>query len=131
MKLKKIIIISIIVILALFIGFLVLNKFIDWNPKETAEKKLSYLSDQFYEHYYDEKVEEFGEEDAKVLVSKYQEKGFTISIKDLQEYLDNFKIEDYSAFDKCNKESTKINVTPISPFGRDDYQKSYILDCDF
>lgn len=132
MKVKKIIIISIIVILALFLGFLILNKFIDWNPKKTAENKLNDLADTFYDHYYDGKVEELGsaEEVAKFL-AEYKEIGLTINVEDLQYYLDNFKIEDYSAFDKCDKAGTKVTILPIEPYGKKDYNKSFTLNCSF
>ena len=132
MKTKKIIIISIIVLLVLFIGFLVITKFIDWNPKKTAENKLNDLADTFYDHYYDGKLDELGsaEEVAKFL-AEYKDLGLTITLEDLQYYLDNFKIEDYSAFKKCNKSGTKVTVIPIEPYGKKDYSKTFTLNCDF
>ena len=114
-----------------FLVFLVVNKMTSESPKTKAEKKLSELADKFYEHYYDQKLEETNEEEVKTYIAEFKEIGLTIDLEDLRAYLDSFKIEDYSAFDKCNKSGTKVTVFPIEPFGKSDFRKSFTLNCKF
>ena len=71
-----------------------------------------------------------GQEETKHL-DLYKETGLTISLEDLQIYLDTFNMEDYSAFDKCNKQGTKVTVYPKSPYEKDDYEIVSTINCQF
>ena len=132
-KKKPFIIIACILLVLLigFVGFLIYTKITATPPKTKAENKLDELADKFYDHYYDQKLEELNEEDLKAFLSTYKESGLTINIENLQLYLDNFNIEDYSAFEKCNKSGTKVIIYPVEPYGKKDFRKSYTLNCKF
>ena len=132
-KRKPLVIIAIVLIVILlgFIGFLIYNKFTGVSPKTKAENKISELSDKFYEHYYEQKAETISKEELKTFLSNYKDSGLIINLEDLQIYLDTFNIEDYSAFDKCDKAGTKVIVYPTDPYGKKDYRKSYTLNCKF
>ena len=120
-----------LVLLIAFVVFLIVVKVTATPPKEKAENKLNEVADKFYEHYYDQKLEELNEEDLKNYLAEFKDIGLTINLEDLSAYLDSFKIEDYSAFDKCNKDGTKVTVFPVEPYGKTDYRKSYTLHCKF
>ena len=120
-----------LVILLGFVGFLVFNVISAKISKSKAEDKLSELADTFYGHYYDMKKEELNAEELKKFLSGYSEQGFIINVDNLQLFLDSYKIEDYSAFDKCDKSGTKVIIIPTAPYGKKDYKKSFTLNCNF
>ena len=131
MKKKNSLVIIIIILLLSFVGFLVVNKYIPRNPKAKAEKKLYDLAEKFYGHYYEAKYDSNNPDEIKQTLDLYKDTGLTIDLGDLQIYLDTFKIEDYSALEKCDKEGTKVTVYPVSPYNKEDYKITSTLNCQF
>ena len=131
MKKKNIIVKILIVLLIMFVIFLVINRYFPRNPRENAEKKLNELAEKFYGHYYDAKYDSNKPDEIKTTLDLYKDTGLTINLEDLQIYLDTFNIEDYSAFDKCDKKNTKVTVYPKSPYNKTDFDISSILKCQF
>lgn len=123
--------IILIVVLLGFIGFLVFNKVTAEDPKVKAEKKLSELADKFYKYYYEQKEETVSQEELKTFLAGYKDSGLIINLKDLEIFVDSFQIQDYSAFDKCDKSGTRVYVYPKEPYGKSDYKKSFTLNCKF
>lgn len=133
MNKKKVIgfiILGVLVITLVFLLIVLSKKDSPEVKKDKAERKLSEYGAKFYEHYYDILLGENGD-NIKTVLENYKNTGLTITVKDLKIFLDTYREEDYSMFDECDKEQTKVTITPIDPYEKDSYNTSVILDCDF
>lgn len=123
----KIFVIILIIILVIFLGWLIIIKS-GGSKRVNATNKLNDLAKTFYSYYYEENKLST-EEATKQSLSQWKDIGITINLKNLKIYMDSRKTEDYSLFNNCDEDKTKIVVYPISPYGENDFKTETSLIC--
>ena len=117
-----------IVVIGAILGFII---FVTSGTDKRAEKRLNELGKKFYDYYYVEQSDKDDKTKIATFLEKYKETGLTIRLKDLKIYLDNHKVENYKALEKCDEEKTKVTIYPISPYGKKDRTIKTTLKCNF
>ena len=120
----------VIVAASLCIGFF-------FNPEVIAERKMKRLASDYYENYFYEKfVSTIGEGDFDEAFEKYNETGFApVYLRQLLLF-DNERNAEYEKYFnsvsyKCDKNATKIQVTPVAPYGKKNYKVNYTFSCNY
>ncbi len=128
-------VIGIILVIAL-IAMAIIMFFGGVTPEAKLTKSLKSMGSDFYENFYYEQVGSTKDERATFL-SKYETIGIKINLENLSRY-DNSKYEkeiknfvNNKTNKQCNKENTKVEIYPTSPYEKDSYTMEIKLDCGF
>ena len=104
---------------------------VNMSSEKRATRKLTKYGEKFYSYYYEDNSDEKDKTKVTKFISQYSDTGIKVSLKNLREYMDTKKIEDYSLFNSCDQDNTKVVIHPFSPYGKKDRTVEVILDCKF
>ena len=115
----------------LFIGFIVITIFIsniieDYNDKKKLEKALISLGERVYvDAYYNNLRKE---------PKEYEKNGIKITLDDMFDIVE-LDSRDYfynrRTKETCNTRGSYVKIFPKSPYGINDYELDFVLDCGY
>ena len=144
---KKIIILLVViaVIAAIIIGIVIHNN--KEEDKEKSPSKMTFdlyqmdvegtlkaLASDFYENFYWPQMTKKGAN--KNILENYKKSGIKIDVNNLDSWTsDNdelvAKLVNGKTKEACDKEKTKVIITPEAPYDKDDYRIETIISCGF
>ena len=131
---KKNIIIGVsILFIVLLLVFLIL--FLT-NPKRKIKNTLEDIGKDFYtNYYYDQLANNRSKEDLQKVLKRFSINGFNLNLDYLSsvesgKYKKEIESLKYKKKD-CNKDTTKVRIFPVEPYGKTDYRIELELDCGF
>ena len=122
----KLLIFSIIFIVFIIVVSLLTNMLENSNNKKSLEKALVSLGERVYtDAYYDYLKKE---------PSEYEVSGIKITLDDMFDIID-LEVSDYfynrKTKETCNINNSYVKIYPKSPYGVNDYEIDYNLDCGY
>ena len=125
---KFIIIGIIIVILIAVVVGIILYFNSDAYKESKIQKDLKAMTMEFYGHYYDDNNKD---NNGKAYVKQFSETGLSITLGDLEIYLEgrNGSKPSYISLEKCDRAKTNVIMYPKDPYGKTDIDLKYNLKC--
>lgn len=122
---------KIIVFALIFIFFIILVAFVNnivenYNDKKSLEKSLVALGERVYTDAYYKNLKNNPKE--------YEANGIKITLEDIFEII-NLESEDYfynrKTNEACDIKGSYVKIFPKSPYGVNDYELEFILNCGY
>ena len=132
---KKIAVIVIIVATVVVVGSLWSNQY--FSPANRAKRELEILTKDYYENFfYDLILREGGDnKNLTEIFQPYNENGMQPVLLRQLLLFDNSRHESsrkefINDFYKCDTNATSVRITPVAPYGRNDWTAEYNLSCE-
>ena len=130
----KIIFVVICIILSIVIGLF--NKTGNGKVRDNAETALKAYASDYYRTYYTEYImKEVDKEDLGMYFSAFKTNPLKITLNTLIDNMDDLNMNYFENIGKqkkyCDLYNTYALVTPITPYGEDDFEIEIHLDCEY